>query len=619
MPRRFLFFTFLYFVFFAPVLKAKTYDVPLGVEWIRQLKSLVPGQVVITYNTMQVNLRGGDSLLLIGGTRMPLRIDDLYGDSLKPIVVANKNSRVVITKPIGGYFGISFTACRYIKVTGKNNPSLAYGILITDLPSGSALSVNNYSSNFEIEGIEISKIYSSGIVAKTDVSCTNYSTYGNFVMYDLKFHNNYIHHTGNEGFYIGNTSYAEGTGGKLVCSNPSYAANVLPHKIIGVKVYENIMDSNGWDAIQVSAAEKVEIYDNFIRNDSYADVMNQQSGIMIGQPTQAKVYRNIIMDGKGQGIQCFGIGTSIFNNLIINPGISAMAKGTYSSSGKLENSVFTYGIYINDKVCKDITLPRLPYTVAHNTIIIPKIFQVGAPYNSWAPQGINANSLAYITSSYFVNNLLVIDSNTSSLISNPINGVYASNSVPNYSTTNSPAFISTNSKSNLGNNYYSNEIQAVTFTNWLNGNYTLQSSSTAIDGGVSSAVFGNKDLGKDLLLVARPQGSSPDFGCYEMQATKTSSAMPGMYIVPNPISINALAQGTFTAIINNEIPITNMEVKLVGTYKQYNLTVETEELINGKRILTFNGGQLPLAPGVYSVQVKSNGSVFAYANLLLIP
>ena len=99
------------------------------------------------------------------------------------------------------------------------------------------------SSNFEVEGLEICNVSSTGIAAKTDPSCSNYATYASFVMFDMRFHHNYIHNTGNEGFYIGNTSYNEGSGARLNCSNPTVTVNIKPHKIIGVKIYQNVCDS----------------------------------------------------------------------------------------------------------------------------------------------------------------------------------------------------------------------------------------------------------------------------------------------------------------------------------------------------------------------------------------
>ena len=601
---------------------AKSFDVPIGIEWIRQINSMPIGQSSVSYNSMSLNAQAGDTLNIIGGTRTPMRVDNLRGDSLNPIIICNKNSQVIITKPVGGYFGLSFNACRYIKVSGKNNASLPYGILITKLPSGSALSINNFSSNFEVEGVEVSRVFSSGIVAKTDPNCANVLAYTSFVMYDLKFHHNYIHHVGNEGFYIGNTSYNDGVGSRLSCTTPPFVGFILPHKIIGVSVYENIVDSTGWDGIQVAASENLAVYDNYISYDSYADVMNQQSGILIGQPSQGNVYRNIIVNGKGSGIQCFGIGNKIYNNVIVNPGNSTLVRGTFNSSGVLINSTFSYGIYINDKVCKDINVPKLPYLVANNTVVVNKIYRVGAPYNTWAPQGINANALNHINGSYIANNLVTVDSNLANVISNPINGIYASNSVPNYSTAFSPSFISCNSRSTLANNYYSNEIQAVQFANISANNYSLLSTSGAVNTGIGSAVTNNPVLNKDILNITRPQGSMPDFGAYELQTVINNAGFSGITVVPNPISLSLNSAGAFTVVLNDTAVLLNLNVKLVGGYQagfSQLLSVQTDQIVNGKRVLTIAVGQLPYQPGVYSIQVLDSVILKAFANLLLIP
>ena len=151
-----------------------------------------------------------------------------------------------------------------------------------------------------------------------------------------------------------------------------------PHPIRHVRIYENIVDSTGWDGIQVAAATDVEIFDNLISYDSWADEPLRQSGIFIGQPRQAKVYRNYIQNGKGSGIQCFGEGVHIYDNLIVNPANSLQVRGNFNSSGQLTGSTFSYGIYINDKICIDTNVPKLPYYIATNTIVISKIYKVGA-------------------------------------------------------------------------------------------------------------------------------------------------------------------------------------------------------------------------------------------------
>lgn len=596
---------------------AHTFIIPVTVDWIRQVSTLPQGQSNQINSSLQLNARPGDTLLLEGRIRKPLRIDDLLGDSLHPIFICNQNVQVVFTQFPGTYYGMAFNACRYVKVSGKNNVALSYGIAITDLRAGSALSINNFSSNFEVEGLEISRIYSSGIVAKTDPNCANLAAYPSYVMYDLKFHHNYIHQTGNEGFYVGNTSYNEGNGIKVTCGTTT--VSVLPHKIVGVKIYENRLDSTGWDAIQVASAEQVQVFDNYVSNDSYLDAANQQSGILIGQPCTGKVYRNTIINSNGAAIQCLGTGIAIYNNLIVNPGNSVSARGSYNSSGQLTNAQITYGIYLNDKVCKDANIPKLPYVVAHNTIIIQKVYRVGSPYNTWAPQGINANSLAYITGSFFGNNLLVIDSNAYQVNAAPVNGIFSSNSVPGYSILNAPAFISLNNKSNFGDNYYANEITALNFTDYAAGNYTLQSPSGAVNTGMGSAVSNYPYLNRDMLGSGRPQDSSPEFGCYEKLSATNFSSMQTMSIVPNPISIAGYAGRDFQLLVSDLSLDTDPSIEFIGTYSSVGISIQSIEIQNNKLVFTLPGNELPLQSGVYSVQLRNGGELKAYANVLILP
>lgn len=613
--------TFFLYVFFLTSLQATTVEIPATVEWVRQVNTLSRGQAVQVYNTLQVNLGAGDTLCFPSGTRSPIRFDDLRGDSLQPIVVTHKEGRVTITKPNGGYYGITFNGCRYMKVSGKRIPSIAYGIQITGIPSGSAFSINNFSCNFEVEGVEISRIYSAGFVAKTDPSCANLSTYPSFVMYDLRFHHNYVHHVGNEGFYIGNTSYNEGQGSRLSCTNPSFTGNVLPHKIIGVRIYENVVDSSGWDGIQVAASDKAEIFDNVVRYDSYADVVNQMSGIFIGQPGSANVYRNIIQYGKGSGIQCFGVGCSIYNNLIIHPANSNVVRGYYNSSGQLVNSTFTYGVYINDKVCVDLTVPRLPYLVAHNTIVIDHTYRVGSPYNTFAPQGINLNSLNYISGSVVSSNLVVIDSNLSATITSPVIGIYSSNSVPGYSTSYSPSFISMNSRSVFGPNFYSNEPDAVGFLNRQQADYSLNWSSSAIDAAPGSLITSNSFLNKDFLGATRPQGAMPDFGALETAPAGLSQSISGLLVVPNPISLSGGMQ-TFSAMLNDTATLLSPAFELAGPYLvngPVSISIAGESVVNGRRVFQLGATQLPAQPGTYSLLLKSEGVLKSWAGLLLVP
>jgi hypothetical protein len=596
------------------------YTIGVGTNVVRQNSNLTPGIAQITYNLLEINSTPGDTILINGGTRGPLKIENLLGDSLNPILLMNSLGLVTITKPIGGYYGLAISNCRYMHINGRNNSSGYYGIRITQIPNGAGLGIDAYSSNIEVEGVEVDHMGAIGISAKTDPTCLNLSTYPFFTMYDMRFHHNYIHHVGTEAFYIGNTGYYDGAGIRLICNG--IPTNILPHKIIGVKLYENIIDSTGWDGIQVAMSSNCEIYSNYITNDSYADQASQMGGITIGQPTIAKVYDNIIKNSMGIAIASFSTGTHIYNNIIKNPGLSKRAQGIYVN-GVLTGSTFLYGIYINDKACKDTTVPRLPFVVLHNTIIIEKTYRVGSPYNSYSPQGINLNSVAYVNNSYVGNNLIVIDTNTQNSTS-PINGIYSSNSVPGYSTLIAPAFISLNSRSSFGNNFYSNESSLVEFINFGNGLYSLQSGSPAVDEASPLPIFNYPFVELDFDGRQRPSGSAPDFGAYEQATYYTFGTTNYVRIFPNPISISATSINTYIECLADpdfkqvDLTLNSLDSNPI---QLQTATIPSSECLFGKELVKIpvTWQSAGLSPGLYAIEVFVDQVYSGTVRVLLIP
>jgi hypothetical protein len=534
-----------------------TYTISSGIHLVRHNSTLFPGVPKVTYNLLEINSTAGDVLVFANGTRGPLKIENMVGDSLNPITIKNGTGIVNITKPVGGYYGLAISNCRYIHINGRSSSTYPYGIRVSYIPNGAGLGIDAFSSNVETEGMEIDHMGAIGIAAKTDPNCANLSTYPFFTMYDMKFHHNYIHHVGTEAFYIGNTGYYDGVGLRLVCGSTTIF--IKPHKIIGVRVYENMIDSTGWDGIQVAMSQDCEIYSNYITNDSYADQSSQMGGITIGQPTIAKVYNNIIKNSVGTGIASFSTGTQIFNNVIKNPGLSKKAKGTFVN-GVLTGSTFLYGIYINDKACKDTSVPRLPFVVVHNTIVIGKTYKVGAPYNSFAPQGINLNSLAYVNNSFIGNNLIVIDSATA-INSSPLSGIYSSNSVPGYSQALAPAFISLNSRSVYGPNFYGNESNTIDFVSFNNDQYALNSTSPAVDAAAPSVINNYPFAHLDIDSKQRPSGAFPDFGAYEQAVVYSYSTENYVRVFPNPARLAGAIINT-TIECAADLNLTQVELRL---------------------------------------------------------
>ena len=98
------------------------------------------------------------------------------------------------------------------------------------------LKLDGLSTNFEVDHIEVSNVSFAGIMAKTDPNCDDATIRGNFTMYDVLLHDNYVHDTRGEGFYVGNSFW---DGMERSCGIR------LPHEIKGLKVYNNIVEDTG--------------------------------------------------------------------------------------------------------------------------------------------------------------------------------------------------------------------------------------------------------------------------------------------------------------------------------------------------------------------------------------
>ncbi len=376
--------------------EAKTFLITPETDWVRQVDSLPIGFEQRVFNALYLNAKAGDTIAIAAGTRAPIKFESLKGDSLHPIVVCNWKGNVCITKPVDGFYGLAFSGSRYIKLQGISYGKKTFGVKIAHLPKGNAISFNEFSSNIEICGIEISHIGSSGISIKTEVNCKYMNSFLKFILYDIKIHDNSISKVGNEGIYIGNSFYNNGFGLNLNCPPSLDTMIVLPHEIIGVNIYNNRIDSSGWDAIQVAAATEVKISHNNISYDSYAAVPNQMAGIIIGQPSQAEVSYNTIYHSYGNAIQCFGIGSNIHHNLIVFPAMADRLIGVPQTNGSIANAEPSYAIYLNDKVFIKGVLPMLPLWVHHNTIFIEKVYTLENASKEWMPQGINAMQLNFL-------------------------------------------------------------------------------------------------------------------------------------------------------------------------------------------------------------------------------
>ncbi len=487
----------------------------------------------------------GDEICLLGGDKDYLLLRNIVGTEELPVRIVNKDGAVVINTD--HVYGIKFDNCSHIIFSGTGDSEQTYGIQVTRVGGGAGVSVDNRSTNIEIENIEVAFTLIGGIYAKTEPyqgNCSDLVTRENFTMYNIKIHDCYVHDTGDEGFYVGSSKYT----GQTVYECDDIV--VLPHVIEGVEIYNNIVENTGWDGIQVSSSPvDCSIYNNIIRNDSHRETLYQMSGILIGGGSKCDCYNNQIHDGYGDGIDVFGIGDmKIFNNLIVRPGIK---------HDPFNPDNHKSGIYVG--TVQGTTAPNSSFKVYSNTIISPKSF--GVTYNN------NEAAMGYIANN---------------LITDPgfANDSYINIMVPANKIT-------------QNNNYLSVDNSIPRFLNHNQDNYDLKPDSPAVNYGISLT---NEGINFDILDRFRPFHTYFDAGAYECHDPHASIGenneilgilypVPAKDILNVPINVN----------LNDpfRIAISNIEGEFVYSHRyEKTITINDEILIDvsdlsaGKYILS---------------------------------
>ena len=501
----------------------------------------------------------GDTICLLAGPKDYLFLKNITGTEEEPIVIINKDGQVVINTD--HYFGIKFDGCSFVKLSGNGSNSHQYGILISRVKNGAGISVDNKSTNIEIEFVEISNTSIGGIYAKTEPDpygdCTFPAVRSKFTMYNTIIHDNYLHDIADEGMYIGSSKYT----GQYIYNCDT---TVLPHVLKGVKVYNNILENTGWDGIQVSSAvSDCEIFGNHIIGDSYAEEEWQMSGILIGGGSKCDCYNNIIVDGKGDGIDVLGLGNQkIYNNLIINAG-----KTFYPGEDPTIHP--KHGIYVGNVV----TLENAGYYFYNNTIIKPKT------------DGIRfANEESY--GNKIINNIIVEPGAFN---------IYGDNSYINITNPSINVIISDNLKTN--------DLNSVKFVNPLIDNYDLQLGSPAINTGMNLLTEG---ISFDILNRQRPFATYFDKGAYECHdpgASVDEISQQSNYFqlkdnYPNPFKDNTIIEFYIPKKIRVELLVFNSLGILVKE-------ISNEILEAGNHKVNINSENL--SQGVYYYQLKVSG------------
>jgi hypothetical protein len=414
--------------------------------------------VVPSYSGTQVvdgialNLQPGSVICLSAlNNYVNILFRNLQGTGENPITITNCGGTAYVNAT-GKPYTIKTENSKYFRIKGGTGST--YGIVLTGGHMG--LTLEKLSTNFEVNNIEVHHVGFAGIMAKTDPTCDDITNRGFFVMRNVMLHDNYVHDTGGEAFYIGNSFYESGM--TLSCGVR------LPHTIDGLRIYNNRIDRSGWEAIQVGCAVTgAHVFKNRIENYGYANETYQNNGIQFSQGTKAICYRNYVKDGPGMGINVVGYGDAqLHDNIIINAS--------------------SYGIFCDERTTRD--LPG--FHIINNTIINPGLDGIRM-YNEYVPGVI-------------YNNIIVNPGNYTKYV---------------YPRTSADAYIYKINKSipvSVANNYLTTDIESVFFRDIATFNFRLKDVSPARDAGLD---VGSYAITLDHYGLTRLRGAAYDIGACE--------------------------------------------------------------------------------------------------------
>ena len=414
-----------------------TYVVPANTTLVDGLQlGLQPGSVI-----------GLSSTIAYG----KLLFRNIVGTVENPIIIKNCDGTAIVDGT-GLAYSIKTEYSKYFRITG-GDANNSYGIKVTAGHIG--ISLDKLSTNFEVDHVEVQNVGFAGIMAKTDPTCDDATIRGNFLMKNVNIHHNYVHDTGGEGFYVGNSMW---DGANTSCGPR------LPHEIHNLRIWSNIVKNSGWDGIQVGCASRgARIYNNSIENYGMLNIAGQRNGMQLGGGTGGYCYGNLLNQGTGNGLIVLGLGDNIiYNNIIVDAG---------------ESGIF----------CDERNTPGPGFQFINNTIINPKhdgirIFAELVPMN------------------VIKNNIIV----------NP--GNYSLYTYPRLPEDAFICKLSNDVRIDMATNYFTTSIDSAQFTDAAGLNYRLTSTSPVIDQGTDISTY---NINIDYYKRGRLKGNGYDIGASE--------------------------------------------------------------------------------------------------------
>ncbi len=288
----------------------------------------------------ELKLPPGSVIGIKSGDRQPIDIRNFHGTEDAPFIFTNCDGKAIVSlseKPEA----IRIRNSSYIRLTGTGSPNDLYGIEIKNGTQG--LRAYEKVNDLEVDHLEISKV-GIGIWSVTRPTCDGSANKGNYVQKNTVIHHNYIHDVHGEGMYIGGSKWENGFD-----NNDCPGEKLLQPDLIGVRVFNNLVENTGWDGIQVGGAiEDCEIYNNSIKNYGTLEKGIHQAGLMINPGTTGKIYSNTINGGTGNAIHVLGFNNLIYSNTISGCQMNAIHVGDRNPLSNMSYRILNNTI-INNK------------------------------------------------------------------------------------------------------------------------------------------------------------------------------------------------------------------------------------------------------------------------------
>ncbi len=510
-----------------------------------------------------LNIRPGQTICLAAGNYNQIRFQDFQGTIDSPIIV--KNCGGLVNLNTVDYHTMSFDNCRYLRITGTGDNSLTYGMSLNGTKIGaSGLVITGLSSDIEVDHIKVTKASFAGMMIKQDPTCSSNTWRDSFTMYNIKVHDNYVRDVGGEGLYIGNSFWQQGL--TRTCNGQNIT--VYPHRILGLKIYNNIVRNSAWEAIQYGCAPDAEVYNNDIDSSGQANVSQQCNGIQMGAGSGGKLYNNVIRNVKCGGIVAIGFveDSKIYNNLVVG-----------SSDGMF--------IDTRDSNQNNISMVVANNTLSNITNVGIKMYDYGLNYTVTNPNG----SKTFVS---FPKNYLPIAKN------NIIIGAYWSFQVlgaAQQSIDSSKNYALRTPFSSPPSFFIPNKLSLFADTTA----YTLLASAPIIDWGIDMSSQG---ILTDRFGTTRPQGNSFDIGSHE----SIYNPPPIQPLVSSKSPTNQLS--IYPSISDNEI---NIRVPPSVKSANYLILNAQGQVIMNKFYSNSAGSEFSLninnlKPGLYILSLSDN-------------